>query len=59
MPPRSIRPKEEPDTSDSGIIPSDVKANKRRAVSSACLQCRKRKSKVGNPFQRLPKLDYS
>ncbi|TKA71016.1 hypothetical protein B0A55_06034 [Friedmanniomyces simplex] len=45
MPPRPIRPKDEQDTSDSGIIPSDLKATKRRAVSSACLQCRKRKSK--------------
>ncbi|KAK5746384.1 hypothetical protein LTR17_000764 [Elasticomyces elasticus] len=45
MAPRPIRPKDEPDTSESSAVTADPKSNKRRAVSSACLQCRKRKSK--------------
>ncbi|KAK3072237.1 hypothetical protein LTR53_007185 [Teratosphaeriaceae sp. CCFEE 6253] len=45
MPPRPIRPKDEPDSPGSSVTATDSKSGKRRAVSSACLQCRKRKSK--------------
>ncbi|CAK4033896.1 Nitrogen assimilation transcription factor nit-4 [Lecanosticta acicola] len=46
MPPRPIRPKNEP-SSTPGIddVPEKGKSAKRRAVSSACIPCRKRKSK--------------
>ncbi|USW58402.1 hypothetical protein Slin15195_G117210 [Septoria linicola] len=44
MPPRPIRPKNEPSTGD-GSDAGDPKGGKRRAVSSACIPCRKRKSK--------------
>ncbi|KAF2720764.1 hypothetical protein K431DRAFT_269957 [Polychaeton citri CBS 116435] len=45
MPPRLIRPKDEPGTSDGGDSVPEPKHGKRRAVSSACIPCRKRKSK--------------
>ncbi|PIA93746.1 Nitrogen assimilation transcription factor nit-4 [Cercospora beticola] len=44
MPPRPIRPKNEPLSSESSDI-GDGKGGKRKAVSSACIPCRKRKSK--------------
>ncbi|KAK5110746.1 hypothetical protein LTR62_005623 [Meristemomyces frigidus] len=45
MAPRPLRPKDDPATSDAGEGSIDSKTNKRRAVSSACIPCRKRKSK--------------
>ncbi|EME38553.1 hypothetical protein DOTSEDRAFT_75913 [Dothistroma septosporum NZE10] len=45
MPPRPIRPKNEPNTPDGIDGVSETKGGKRRAVSSACIPCRKRKSK--------------
>jgi hypothetical protein len=47
MPPRTLRPKDEPGTSEDQDTASDARLSKRKAVSSACLPCRKRKSKVG------------
>ena len=46
MPPRSLRPKDTPAASDSNETSPEPKGNKRRAVSSACIPCRKRKSKA-------------
>ncbi|SMR60784.1 unnamed protein product [Zymoseptoria tritici ST99CH_1E4] len=43
MAPRPIRPKDEPTGNDDNA--ADSKGGKRRAVSSACIPCRKRKSK--------------
>lgn len=45
MPPRPIRPKSESLASE-GNDAGEGKGGKRRAVSSACIPCRKRKSKV-------------
>ncbi|KAK5163709.1 uncharacterized protein LTR77_010382 [Saxophila tyrrhenica] len=45
MPPRPIRPKDEPDVAQSSDNPPDPKISRRKAVSSACIPCRKRKSK--------------
>ncbi|KAI7247905.1 hypothetical protein KC335_g18661, partial [Hortaea werneckii] len=45
MPPRPLRPKDEPGAPDGVDAASEPKTNKRRAVSSACIPCRKRKSK--------------
>ncbi|KAK3671894.1 hypothetical protein LTR78_008260 [Recurvomyces mirabilis] len=45
MPPRPLRPKDDPATSEGSETPGDSKFSKRRAVSSACIPCRKRKSK--------------
>lgn len=50
MPPRPLRPKDEPETSDGIDGTPEPKSNKRRAVSSACIPCRKRKSKVRRLF---------
>ncbi|KAI7001929.1 hypothetical protein KC359_g209 [Hortaea werneckii] len=49
MPPRPLRPKDEPGAPDGVDAASEPKTNKRRAVSSACIPCRKRKSKVFVP----------
>ena len=46
MPPRLLRPKDEPGAPDDYDVGADLRSNKRRAVSSACIPCRKRKSKV-------------
>ena len=46
MPPRPLRPKDEGTSIDDVDSPAETKASKRRAVSSACIPCRKRKSKV-------------
>ena len=48
MPPRPIRPKDEGTSVDDVDPPAETKASKRRAVSSACIPCRKRKSKVSH-----------
>jgi hypothetical protein len=50
MPPRPIRPKDEGASVDDVDSPAETKASKRRAVSSACIPCRKRKSKVSHQF---------
>ncbi|QIW97462.1 hypothetical protein AMS68_002980 [Peltaster fructicola] len=44
MPPRLLRPKDDTSTTEN-TDNLDTRANKRRAVSSACIPCRKRKSK--------------
>lgn len=45
--PRALRPKDDNNNpSDNTDGSSEVKSGKRRAVSSACIPCRKRKSKV-------------
>ena len=46
MPPRPIRPKDEVNSIDGVDSAAETKSSKRRAVSSACIPCRKRKSKV-------------
>jgi len=46
MPPRPLRPKDEPGVSEDQDTSSEGNLNKRKAVSSACIPCRKRKSKV-------------
>jgi hypothetical protein len=46
MPPRPIRPKDEVNSTDGVDSAAETKSSKRRAVSSACIPCRKRKSKV-------------
>lgn len=46
MPPRLLRPKDEPGTGEGSDTAPESKMCKRRAVSSACIPCRKRKSKV-------------
>jgi hypothetical protein len=46
MPPRPLRPKDEVTSTDDVDSPAEAKSSKRRAVSSACIPCRKRKSKV-------------
>ena len=46
MPPRLLRPKDEPGVLDGTDPAVDSTTSKRRAVSSACIPCRKRKSKV-------------
>ncbi|KAK6431710.1 hypothetical protein LTR95_012131 [Oleoguttula sp. CCFEE 5521] len=43
MPPRLLKPKDEGSDDNEGS--SELKSSKRRAVSSACIPCRKRKSK--------------
>ncbi|EMC97377.1 hypothetical protein BAUCODRAFT_138682 [Baudoinia panamericana UAMH 10762] len=46
MPPRPLRPKDDPNAPDGTESGSEQRSgNKRRAVSSACIPCRKRKSK--------------
>ncbi|KXT08280.1 hypothetical protein AC579_7568 [Pseudocercospora musae] len=45
MPPRPIRPKNDPGAPEGSDTPGDSKGGKRKAVSSACIPCRKRKSK--------------
>lgn len=52
MPPRPLRPKDEPGTLDGPEDAPESKSNKRRAVSSACIPCRKRKSKVRHSRRR-------
>ncbi|KAK4496228.1 hypothetical protein PRZ48_012208 [Zasmidium cellare] len=45
MPPRPIRPKNDPSLPEGSDAAGESKGGKRRAVSSACIPCRKRKSK--------------
>ena len=63
MPPRPIRPKDEGASVDDVDSPAETKASKRRAVSSACIPCRKRKSKVSrqccHPLGRPTNKTYS
>lgn len=63
MPPRPIRPKDEGASVDDVDSPAETKASKRRAVSSACIPCRKRKSKVSHqcchPLERPTNKIYS
>ena len=47
MPPRLLRPKDEPGASEDNELMSDLKTSRRKAVSTACIPCRKRKSKAG------------
>lgn len=53
MPPRPLRPKDEGGMIDGLDTPAETKSSKRRAVSSACIPCRKRKSKVSSGPQIL------
>lgn len=48
MPPRPIRPKNDPGAPEGSEHSTDSKGGKRKAVSSACIPCRKRKSKVSS-----------
>ena len=63
MPPRPLRPKDEGTSIDDVDSPAETKSSKRRAVSSACIPCRKRKSKVSHerchPSGRLTDKIYS
>jgi hypothetical protein len=63
MPPRPLRPKDEGTSVDDVDSPAETKASKRRAVSSACIPCRKRKSKVSHQccqsLERLTKKIFS
>lgn len=47
---RRVLPKEEEDGNSPPLLSLPTRANKRRCVSSACIPCRKRKSKVCGPL---------
>ncbi|KAK3055380.1 hypothetical protein LTR09_003934 [Extremus antarcticus] len=52
MPPRPIRPKDEPDGTYGKETTPESKISRRKAVSSACIPCRKRKSKDADSDHR-------
>lgn len=51
MPPRVLLPKDEHGLNEGSSSSTSSKASKRKAVSSACIPCRKRKSKASRPAQ--------
>lgn len=54
---RRVLPKEEEDGNSPPLLSLPTRGNKRRCVSSACIPCRKRKSKVCGPLDSAKKFN--